>query len=929
VKLKRLRYIAAAALFVWLAVPTGLVAGQQPAATGLASLPLEARGSISSQLAKLTSSDGVAYDYLSYSVAIDGDTVVLGTWLAKIGSNYEQGAAYVFVKPASGWANMTQTAKLTASDGAAGDEFGFAVSVSGNSVAVGSLATVGSNVGQGAAYVFVKPAGGWTNMTETAKLTASDGAACDILGWSVSISGDTIAAGEPGPLLCNGNNAGTAAAYVFVKPATGWANMTQTAELRASDGTLSDIFGFSISISGNTVAVGARGATTFGSREFQGAVYVFAEPASGWVNMPQTAKLTASNSSYADYLGTSVSVSGNTIVAGAPGVGAGRGAAYVFVEPAGGWANCTETAELTGGAPGDISGNSVAISGNTIVVGAPRWPAYDGPGAAYVFVKPKSGWKSTSHFNAKLAASDGAVDNYLGYAVGISGNTIVSGAYGANIGVNTNQGAAYVFAPSDSDLRQPGGMENAVEAPASDRDRENKAPRYKLIDLGTFGGPQSYVNFGTTVLNKQGSAIGWADTPTPDPFPLFCFNPDCFVSHAFQWQNGVVTDLGALPGGGSSQAVALADNGLATGNSQNGEIDPLIPGFPELRAVLWKDGQITDLGTLEGGHESLAFGVNSKGQVVGMSFNTTPDPFCLFAPGFCTTQTRAFLWQNGKMQDLGTLGGPDGLAIAINERSQVAGFSYTNHIPNPVADNCGVNPPTVDPFLWEQGKGFTDLGGLGGTCGAPNALNNAGQVVGYSDLAGDVVFRPALWDRGKVTDLGTFLGPGPPSYGIANSINDGGEIVGWADNQKSDFAALWKDGAIRNLGAVAGDGGAHANSINSQGQVVGTSGSDAHAFLWEDGGPIIDLNTLVASTSGMHLTDALFINDGGEIAATGLLANGDQHAFVLVPCGEGDESCGGAAPGAASIAETSPWRAAQPRSTKTPARPGFRGRGRI
>jgi hypothetical protein len=95
--------------------------------------------------------------------------------------------------------------------------------------------------------------------------------------------------------------------------------------------------------------------------------------------------------------------------------------------------------------------------------------------------------------------------------------------------------------------------------------------RYKLIDLGTFGGPASYFPNGFDgFLNNHGTAAGWADTSTPDPFPAFCFNPDCFVSHAFRSQNGVVTDLGVLPGGSSSQAFWISRNGLIIGNSQNG-----------------------------------------------------------------------------------------------------------------------------------------------------------------------------------------------------------------------------------------------------------------------------------------------------------------------------------------------------------------------
>ncbi len=130
------------------------------------------------QTAKLTASDGAADDYFGTSVSISGNTVVVGAPDANVGSNNNQGAAYVFTESGSGWTNMTQTAKLTASDGAAGDYFGHSVSISGNTVVVGALdATVGSHSQQGAAYVFTEPGSGWANMTQTAKLTASDGAA--------------------------------------------------------------------------------------------------------------------------------------------------------------------------------------------------------------------------------------------------------------------------------------------------------------------------------------------------------------------------------------------------------------------------------------------------------------------------------------------------------------------------------------------------------------------------------------------------------------------------------------------------------------------------------------------------------------------------------------------------------------------------------
>src|SRR6516164_8936877 len=225
---------------------------------------------------------------------------------------------------------------------------------------------------------------------------------------------------------------------------------------------------------------------------------------------------------------------------------------------------------------------------------------------------------------------------------------------------------------------------------------EAKHHHYKLIDIGTFGGSQSFVNPGsgneannyTMVLNSEGSVTGWAESPTPDPYPAFCF-ADCFTVHAFVWKNGAKIDLGALPGGASSAGNWISSNGLIAGLSQNGEIDPLIPGLPEVRATLWAHDRIIDLGNLsEGGFESIANAVNSKGQVVGVATNTIPDPNSMVGTGF---QTRAFIWQNGVMQDLGTLGsGTNAQAFLINERGQVVGWSYINSVPT-----GGCNPGLV------------------------------------------------------------------------------------------------------------------------------------------------------------------------------------------------------------------------------------------
>jgi probable HAF family extracellular repeat protein len=455
-----------------------------------------------------------------------------------------------------------------------------------------------------------------------------------------------------------------------------------------------------------------------------------------------------------------------------------------------------------------------------------------------------------------------------------------------------------------------------VRFAAQEQQPNRHQPRYNLIDLGTLGGPNSGVptvfyeingTAGAQAISNNGTVTGNADTSTPDPL---CFFDDCFYPNAFQWQNSVLTNLGTLPNSHWSAPNWISGNGLIAGLSENGENDPLT-GTPEARAVLWQSSQITDLGTLAGGYESAANAVNNRGQVVGLATNGVSDPYSYWyyqILGSGTgTQGRAFLWdkQNG-MQDLGTLGGPDAWAALVNERGQVTGISYTNSTANANNANCAPNAPAQDPFFWDKNAGMIDIGTLGGTCGVPNALNNRGQVAGQSYLAGNTIAHAFLWDkRGhpQLNDLGTLGG----DNASALWVDDAGDVVGYADVPNPPgcngltcvhHGVLWKHGAITDLGSVDGDPCSRALGINARGQIVGFTaavcgGAATHGFLWENGGPAIDLNTLVPPGSGLSLVEAIYINDRGEIAGNGVLSNGDTHAFVLIPCGEGDASCGG------------------------------------
>jgi probable HAF family extracellular repeat protein len=435
--------------------------------------------------------------------------------------------------------------------------------------------------------------------------------------------------------------------------------------------------------------------------------------------------------------------------------------------------------------------------------------------------------------------------------------------------------------------------------------------RYKLIDIGTFGGPESYiVPFDTlgspNQINGRGAAVGGSATSIPTTAVSNGFicggvsGAVPFVNHAFEWQSGVIKNLPSLGGPGHC-SVATGVNAYAevAGQAEIGRVDPVL-GIDELRAVVWKNGHITNLGTFGGAH-SLATTINNRGQVVGTALNKIPDPFSfidfMLAGSSNGTQARAFLWEGGPLQDLGTLGGNDASANLVNDRGQIAGTSYTND-----RANSTTGLPTFHPFLWDHGT-MTDLGTLGGTFSAVNALNNRGEVVGLSSLEDDQVFHAFLWTPSEgLQDLQTLGG----DFAEATEINEAGEVVGWSftPGDRATHAFLWRKGELTDLGTVGSDPCSQDAAINSAGQIVGKSqGSDCstplHAFLWEKGGPMVDLNALIPAGSSLHLVWGLAINNHGEVTGIGLPSGCAPegfltcgHAFVLIPvCADGNEGC--------------------------------------
>jgi len=366
------------------------------------------------QQAYLKASNAEANDNFGYSVAVSGDTVAVGAigessnatgvnGSQSNNSSVTSGAAYVFVRSGTNW---TQQAYVKAGNTGAGDQFGTSVALSGDTLVVGArledsnATSINGNGGDntadnsGAAYVFARNG---TNWTQQAYLKASNTGASDQFGNTVSVSGDTVVVGAFGEdsnaIGVNGNGSdnsasGSGAAYVYVRSGTNW---NQQAYLKASNTGAGDSFGLSVSVSGNTVVVGAddeasqttgvNGDQANNSAVFSGAAYVFERSGTNW---SQQAYLKASNTEADDHFGDSVSVSGNTIVVGAPfedsnasGINGNQtnngatlsGAAYVFVRSGTNWIQ-GDYLKASNGESGDTFGDAVAVSGGTIVIAA-------------------------------------------------------------------------------------------------------------------------------------------------------------------------------------------------------------------------------------------------------------------------------------------------------------------------------------------------------------------------------------------------------------------------------------------------------------------------------------------------------------------------------------------------------------------------------
>ena len=307
-------------------------------------------------------------------------------------------------------------------------------------------------------------------------------------------------------------------------------------------------------------------------------------------------------------------------------------------------------------------------------------------------------------------------------------------------------------------------------------------------------------------------------------------------TRAFLWRNGVMIDLGTLGGPNSDSAFPLNDRGEVAGLSETATLDPNGEDFCGFGTFLiclpfvWREGVMTPLPTL-GGNNGQASEINNRGQIAGEAENTTKDATCA-APQ--VLQIRPVIFEDRDIQELPTLSDPDGFANAINDRGQVVGAS----------GSCAT--PTIHAMLWQQRDGqfiATDLGNLGGTSNnVPQDINDQSQVVGFSNLPGDTTAHAFLWTKRQ---------------------------------------------GMRDLGTLPGDVNSFAYGINSKGEIVGTSldaQGNARAFV-RQGGALTDLNTLIPAGSPLVLLDALSLNDRGDIVGDALeVSTGEVHAYLATPC---------------------------------------------
>jgi hypothetical protein len=378
------------------------------------------------QTKKITASDSAESDQFGYSVAVSGDTVVVGAPFDNDDGEHS-GSAYIFERNTGGTANnWGEVKKLTASDADADDFFGFSVGISGDTAIVGAYGNSDDGFQSGSAYIFERNAGGAANnWGEVRRLTASDATAGDNFGYSIGISGDTVIIGASRNDIPE-FEFDSGAAYIFERNNGGVDNWGEVKVLTKLSPRNNELFGWSVAISGDTAIVGAVGVKAGLNRV--GSAFVFERNTGGADNWGHLKQL-GTGSAADDRFGTSVAISGDTAIVGSPKndlVGSDAGLVKVFERNAGGINNWGEIKSITAVvfAPNANFGRSVAISNDTFIVGAYQ---DDLNGTVYIFERNMGGADNWGEAQ-ELKASDATIGDRFGWSVGISGDTVIVGA---------------------------------------------------------------------------------------------------------------------------------------------------------------------------------------------------------------------------------------------------------------------------------------------------------------------------------------------------------------------------------------------------------------------------------------------------------------------------------------------------------------------
>ncbi|SEM36680.1 FG-GAP repeat-containing protein [Stigmatella aurantiaca] len=400
---------------------------------------------------RLVAGDTVAYDLFGFSVSYSGDTIVVGApYSDHSDRGSASGSAYVFVRTGKTW-SLQQ--KLTAEDGAPGDLFGYAVAVHGNTAVVGAPLDDDSGTDSGSAYVFVRSGTVWTQQQ---KLTSPGTAAGDVFGHAVTVYGESAAIGAPHDGTA-GSRSG--AAYVFTRSGASW---TQQQKLTAPDAAAEVRFGFSLSLNGTAVLIGAP--YDSGNGGGSGAAYVFARSGAAW---SQQQKLSPPDAAEDNLVGFSVALNGGTAVLGAPfgsDKAHGPGSAYVYARGGAGWVQ-QQKFTAAENSQGNLFGYSVALSGEQAVATSPGddADALNG-GSVHVFARSGSLWNERQRVSVRASAEN----DRTGHSVALGEELLVVGSPGED-STDTDAGAVHIFAPAvrpgyDSDPA-PGAEVNAGSAP--------------------------------------------------------------------------------------------------------------------------------------------------------------------------------------------------------------------------------------------------------------------------------------------------------------------------------------------------------------------------------------------------------------------------------------------------------------------------------